>query len=52
MRIPKKPSTFKAKSNVIGVRAIAAGLGIFIIECLDDEIPWNIKLKNAGYTSL
>lgn len=26
------------------------GLGCLIVDCLDDEIPWEDKMKNAGYT--
>lgn len=31
---------------------MGAGLGCLIVDCLDEDIPWEDKLKNAGFTTV
>lgn len=47
---PKKPIRYGTRARVIGAKALGMGLGCLIVDCLDDDIPWEDKMKNAGYT--
>lgn len=49
---PKKPIRYGTRMNVVGAKALGAGLGCLIVDCLDEDIPWEEKLKNAGFTAV
>jgi len=49
---PKKPIRYGTSVNVVGAKALGAGLGCLIVDCLDEDIPWEDKLKNAGFTTV
>ena len=49
---PKKPTRYGTRVNMIGAKALGAGLGCLIVDCLDEDIPWEDKVKNAGFTTV
>ena len=52
MSAPKKPIRYGTSNRVIGGKALGMGIGCLIVDCLDEDIPWDDKLKNAGFTAL
>lgn len=52
IKAPKKPIRYGAKVNLMAGKALGAGLGCFIVDCLDEDIPWDDKFKNAGFTTI
>lgn len=38
--------------RLVGAKALGIGLGCLIVDCLDENISWDDKLKNAGYTAV
>ncbi|CAD8111046.1 unnamed protein product [Paramecium primaurelia] len=49
---PKKPIRYGTSNRVIGGKALGMGIGVLIVDCLDEDIPWDDKLKNAGFTAI
>lgn len=50
--VPKKPIRYGARANMIGAKALGLGIGYLIVDCLDEEMPWEEKLEHAGFTAV
>jgi hypothetical protein len=37
---------------VVAGKTIGTGLGYLIVNCMDEDMPWEDKLKDAGFTTL
>jgi hypothetical protein len=38
--------------RLVGAKALGMGIGCLIVDCMDEDIEWEDKLKNAGFTAL
>lgn len=52
LQIPKKPIRYGATTEYVAGKTLGTGLGYLIVNCLDDDMPWDDKLKDAGYTTV
>lgn len=37
--------------NMVGAKALGAGVGYFLVDCLDDDMEWEEKLRHAGFAA-
>ena len=49
---PKKPIRYGTRMRLVGAKALGMGIGCLIVDCMDEDIPWEDKLKNAGFTAI
>jgi hypothetical protein len=48
LQVPKKPIKFGQSSGPLAGKTMGYGLGVMIVNCLNDEMEWEEKCKDAG----
>jgi hypothetical protein len=46
--LPKKPIKYGASAGYVSAKAMGSGLGVLIVDCLDEDMAWDEKFENAG----
>lgn len=52
IQVPKKPIRYGTSVELAAGKTLGTGLGYLIVNCLDEDMPWDDKLKDAGYTTM
>lgn len=50
--MPKKPIKFRTSATGLAGKTMGYGIGVMIVNCLDEDMEWEDKLKDAGNTTL